>query len=798
MFRNYLLVALRNLRRNKGYASISIFGLALSLGLGLLLIQMLIVFMSFDRFHAGKDRIYRVNTTRTREGTPTDYASTPFPLASLLSRETPGVLDVAHWSSGLSGNVVCRGRVLPFHAELVDPGFFRVFSVRLRSGDPATALREPFSVILSAESARKLFGDDDPLGETLRFGTWGDYAVTGVLEDTSALKSSLPLKPMISLSTLAPLERQGLIKPWSEDWTNIDRSYAYVLLDSSGSPRAVEQAANRIASARVGTGPGTPDRFWLQPLTRIVPGRRLMNHYGEDVPWGAIFVLGAVALLVALSAAFNYTNLSFARALSRAREVGIRKVVGAKRRQLFVQFTGEAVLISLASLFAGLFLYRLLLVPLLQGLHPALAGYFRFRETWGTLAIFLGFAAGTGIVAGALPAMHISRFRPLQALRNLAGLKVVSRVTARKALIVFQFMLSMVFITSTLIMMEQLRFVRSLAPGFRPAGVLQVDLQGVDFELFRQKAAAIPGIEAVCGAESMPGVGGANRAAAFRRPGAESPLLMPVAGAEAGFLALFEIPLVAGSDFPPAAPAGGETRLILTEAAVRRLGFDSAASALDQTLETKSGTMARIIGVARDFAHRKVEQPRAVVLEHRSGPYGAAAVRVAPGAQRDVTERLRRLWTEFDSAAPFESALLTDLMELGLGGYTSMTKSIRCVALVAIIIACLGLLGIADYGSRLRRREVAIRKVCGSGEWSLVRLLSRSHLAMLGIAAGAAIPVGWFFSEVILSLFDERTPLRPETFAAGAALVGALGMAMVLAQTIRAARAHPAEVIRNE
>jgi putative ABC transport system permease protein len=570
------------------------------------------------------------------------------------------------------------------------------------------------------------------------------------------------------------------------------------LLKPSGSFRAVEEAAN-VAAAGEMPASTFKYRFWLQLLTKIVPGPKLRNQFGDDVPWGAVFVLGAIGLLVVLSAAFNYTNLSIARALSRAREVGIRKVIGAKRRQIFGQFVGEAVVIILLAFVAAFLLYRIVLIPLLLGLHPAIRAFFLFRETWTTLALFLAFAAGTGIVAGALPALYISKFQPIQALRNLAGLRVVSRITTRKILIVFQFGLSAIFIISTLVSIDQVRFIRNTDLGFRPENIIRVPLQGVDFDGFRQKIAQEPGILAVAGMESMPGVGGGGSIVSLARSDASLTKPIEISGVEAGFLPLFGLRLLAGSNFPEIPPPAGGTLLILNETAARDLGFGAPEQAVGQLLSRKDGKTARVVGVVKDFVYNNfTNEQRAFALSYRPESLSMAALRIDRMRIPVVAERLQRIWATFESAAPFEYAVLTDLIEDRMGGVNSMTKSIRFVSVLAVFVACLGLLGIADYSSRIRRREVGIRKVLGAGEWSLVKLLTRSYLAMLSVAAAAAIPIAWWFNKVLLSLYDRVVSLRFELFVVGAGIVAILGMAMVLSQTVRAARTNPAEVIRNE
>jgi putative ABC transport system permease protein len=797
VFKNYVIVTLRNLRRNKGYSIINILGLALSLGLGLLLIQMIIAFTSFDRFQANKERIYRVNTRRSGEGEIHDFATSPSPLTSLLLREAPGIEAVTQCAHGISGNAVCGGKVLPLWAQFADPDFFRVFSFKLERGAPAAALREPNSIVLSSDVAERFFGDADPVGEVIQFGKWGDYKITGVLGDASRLKTHLYVQSMISLSTLASLEKQKLLAPRSEDWTDLTRSFSYVLLKPGVSPSRAEDAANRLAEGHV-RDPKFRYRFWLQRLTAIVNGPDLENGAGENVPMAVIYVLSAVALLVVLSAAFNYTNLSIARALSRGREVGIRKVVGAKRRQLFAQFIGEAVVIALLSFVAAFVLYRALFIPLLLGLHPKLATYFQFRETWSTLAAFIAFAASTGLVAGIIPALHISRFSPIQALRDLAGLRVVSRVTTRKVLIVFQFGLSVAFLISTLVAMDQLRMVRTTDLGFRPEGIIRVSLEGVDYGRFRQRAAQEPGVLAVAGTERVPGITSVWGVPLTR---SDRPVTKPVSvsAADSGYIPVLGLRLLAGANFPETGPSSGETPLIINETAVRQLEYEAPEAAVGQVLSMKDGNKARVVGVLADFVHGKISSEQgAFALAFRPAACGTAMLRVAGTEVKAVAERLQRLWATFESAAPFDYARLTDLIEERMSGEKVMMKSIRFVAGLAVFVTCLGLLGIADYSSRIRRREVGIRKVCGAGDWTLVRLLSKGYLVLLAVGTAAAVPVAWGFNKLILSLYDRAVSQRVELFLAGAALVGALGLAAVLSQTMRAARVNPAEIIRNE
>ena len=796
MFKNYLHITFRNITKNKGYSFIIIFGLALSLSLSLLITQMIYNFTRFARFHDNKDRIYRLVTTRTGEKWTDDFATAPLPMASALTNSVPGIEASTIWTWGPGGNAIGCGKVFPFYTSFAGEDFFRLFSYKLKHGDPAVALRQPNSIVLTSKVAFLFFGEDNPVGEILQFGRWGDYTITGVLEDTSRLKTHIDLRSMISLSTLSSLEKRGTLTPRSENWTNIS-SFVYLMLEPGVSPQRIEDGANRLAADRI-RDQKFAYHFWLQPLIGIVPGPDLQNSAGESIPWAVIYVLLAVALLVVLSAAFNYTNLSTAQALSRAREVGIRKVIGARRHQIFLQFIGESVTLTLLAFLLAFVLYRGVLVPLFLNLHDVFRTYFYFAENWTTLGYFLLFALGTGIAAGIIPAIHISRFQPVQAMRNLPGLRVVSRMSLRKGLIVFQSALSVIFIISTLIAVDQLNYIRKADLGMRTEGLITVSLDGIDYGIFKQKVIQDASVRGIAGTAFLPGTT-SRFGLVLKRSDAPLESSVVVIDSDAGFIPVFGLQIVAGSNFPDTASSSQDTLVILNETAVKELEFGGPQEAVGRSLLMKDGQRIRVAGVVKDFAHSEITRDQgAAALRFLPERCRVAVLHVEPAKIKDVAAGLQQMWGSFDSAAPFEYALFADQIEEELAAMKAMLKSIRFVSILTVIIVCLGFLGIADYSSRIRRKEIGIRKVCGAGEWNLVKLLSRHFMGMLAVAAIPAIPLAWWFNGVLLSLYDKKVGMRAELFIFGAGLVMVLAMGMVLSQTIRASRTDPVDIIRYE
>lgn len=797
MFKNYLHITFRNIAKNKGYSFIIIFGLALSLSLSLLITQMIYNFTRFDRFHENKDRIYRVVTTRSGERWADDFATAPFPMSSALTDAVPGIEASTVWIWGPAGNAIGRDKVFPLHTSFAGEDFFRLFSYGLKHGDPAAALVKPNSIVLTSEVAALFFGEDNPVGEVLQFGKWGDYTITGVLEDTSHLKTHISLRSIISLSTRPSLEQKGIISLGSEDWANIQSAFVYVMLEPGVSPQRIEDGANNLAADHI-RDQKFAYSFRLQPLTGIVPGPDLQNSAGDVIPWAVIYVLFFVALLVVLSAAFNYTNLSTAQSLSRAREVGIRKIIGARRNQIFLQFIGESVTMALLAFVLAFVLYRSILIPLFFSLHDVTRTYFFFEENWMTLGYFLLFTVVTGIAAGIIPAIHISKFQPVQAMRNLPGLRIVSRISLRKGLIIFQSGLSVVFIISTLIAVDQINFIKKTDPGIRTEDLITVSLEGVDYRIFKQKVAQDARVLGIAGTEYLPGTV-CPGSYMLKRSDALLERSVSMIASDAGFIPVFGLRIVAGFNFPDTSPSSQEIPVILNETAVNEFEFDGPQKAVGRLLLMEDGRRFRVAGVVKDFAHSEITRDQGpFALRFVPEQVRFAVLHVEAGSIKDTAASLRRMWGSFDSAAPFEYAVFADQIEDELLGMNAIMKSIRFVSILTVMIACLGFLGIADYSSRLRRKEIGIRKVCGAGEWSLVKLLSRNFMGMLAVAVAPAIPLAWWFNGLLLSLHDKKVGMRAELFILGACLVIVLGMGTVLSQTIRAARTDPVDIIRYE
>ncbi|MFQ5629189.1 MAG: ABC transporter permease, partial [bacterium] len=450
MLQNYLKIALRTIFKHRLFSFINIFGLALSLSFCMLVIVIINDQNSFDRFHPRENDIYRMLTVAHRKSGGTEkYASSPRPLGVVLETESASVEKVVQLTRGLFGDAKYGQVNISISGFFTDRVFFDVFGFRLAKGDPATALELPNTIVLTAETAEKFFGDEDPLGKTVSIDRLTDFIVTGVLQPLNG-KTHFVFDALASSASLAVLEKENKIRPVLEDWKNYYANYNYLRLHQGNAPGTLQPLLSEIPGRFYGNqileSRDKGYSFELQPLTGITPGPILSNNLGRAMPEMMLVFLSVLAFIGMVAAVFNYTNLTMARSLTRAKEVGVRKVTGALRRQLFLQFVVESIFIVLLALSFALLILKAFLIPGFQQLQLSGSFDLDFIIDYQVVLFFLGLSALIGLIAGLLPATFMSAFRPAQILSDLSKIKVLSKITLRKVLIVFQFVLAITLI----------------------------------------------------------------------------------------------------------------------------------------------------------------------------------------------------------------------------------------------------------------------------------------------------------------------------------------------------------------
>ncbi|HEX8531084.1 MAG TPA: ABC transporter permease, partial [Cytophagales bacterium] len=736
MLGSYLKTSGRSLVRHKLFSAINIIGLGISMSVGLLLIAFLGDLLAYDGFHEKKDRIYRViSTDRQADGSTMELACASVKAGRKIGETLPGLEAVLLMSRGFDGDLRAGEKVLPMPVMGADASFFRVFTFPLLQGNPATALREPYSLVLTEKAARKLFDGAPALGKTVRIDTL-DYTVTGVMQDVPKF-SHLRFEALVSFATwyAGPAGK----KPNRDDWDDVYFNYVYLLLPEGADVPALQTQLDRLSAAENAALDNREITLSLQPLPEIVLGKNLANQPGPNLNWITVWVLGGLTFVVMLSACFNYTNLSIARSLRRAREVSMRKVMGALRSQVLGQFTFESVLIALLSLVFSFLLFLGLRVEFLA-LSPFLSEVVSLDLSPALIGCFIALAVGVGVVAGFLPALFYARIQAIQALKDASSLRLFRRVNLRKALIVVQYTLSLMFITATLIGYKQYRGFLAFDLGFSTNNIINVKLQGNAGALLRKELAELPVVKDISQSLLVNGLRDYHGTQAkYTDPNDSAQVWLNLV--DGNYLPLHEHRFLAGTNFRARPSKGNESEVIVNEQVLKRFNIAqrNPQRALGEVL-TVDGKPLTIVGVLKDFHYGNVEHPiePSVFLYSGDEPGGYLNVKVASPNLPAVMADVQKAWRRIDKVHPLEAEFYNDQIEQAYNQFSVMLKVIGSLAFLAVCIASMGLFGMVVFTTETRLREISIRKVLGAGEGTLIYLLGKGFLVLLGIAAAVA------------------------------------------------------------
>jgi putative ABC transport system permease protein len=827
MLFNYLKVGFRNILKYKIFSFINVFGLAAAMSVCMLIILMLADQKRYDQFNTKKDRIYRILSDKPENRHP--YATSPFPLSTALKADYPAIEAATNLRMGIGGDAMYDPqadrvnsqprRTAEVHGFFADTSFFKVFSFELAKGDISSALSSPNSMVITYALARQLFGDEDPVGKTVSFtdrglnnfgGTestnatfWGSYTITGVIADknyTSHLKFDL----LVSVSSLPVLVQEKKIGDLSGDWSNYFVCYTYTLLAPGRTRQDLDASLNNLVSRKYADLKDFKGfRLSGQQLTHITPGPLLGNEPMLGLPLVVYYFLSFLALAIMISACLNYINLSTARALTRAKEIGVRKVAGAGRKDLVFQFLGESMLTALlAAVMAVVILFFLRTAML----HLWMNKYLNFELEGGAAVwlIFAGFALFIGFVAGIYPALYLSGFQPILALKNSDSMGF-GKLSRRKVLSVFQFVISLFFIITSVLIFSQFKKVLAFKYEFTSKNIMNVDLQGVDYRLFSREFSSVPGVAGISGCEYVP-VTGRTEGISLMQTGSRTSkedyktlTLLPV---DEHFISNMELRLIAGKNLP--SPGGSAERFVVVNAAaVAALGYITPAEILGQTFRNKWNDTAivEVIGVMQDFHIRSAMEEEKIgpmVLQNQASLLRIANVKIASGDLREIMPKLQARWKALDPVHPFKYQFFDEQLAVTSQAIFDIVSILGFIAFLAATIACLGLLGMATYTTERRMKEVGIRKVLGAKDSGIVFLLSREFLKILLIAIAIAAPLSYIVNNLWLRKFPNRVEFGFGTVMEGVLILLLPGLIVIGSQTLRASRRNPAEALKTE
>jgi putative ABC transport system permease protein len=784
MLSNYLKIALRNLLRHKAHSAINIAGLAIGLVCTLLIFLWVQDELSYDRFNEKGDEIYRVVETQHYSGGKVlPAAVTPTALAGALKEEVPEITR----STRLSFNslTVRHGEnVSTEGVALVDPDFLEMFTLHFLEGNPKTALNEPHSLVLTVDAAKRYFGDEDPMGKTLLVENQYDFVVRAVI-------GNIPENSHLHYELLAPFVFAKELGSSMNDW-NTSWCYTYVLLQ----PNAVSKAVNGKIVDFLGQHGQSNTQLALQPLREIhlySAGKYVADIGGQgDIEYVRIF--SGIALFVLLIACVNFMNLATARSERRAKEVGLRKVVGANRYHLILQFFGEAMLMTAIA-----FLVAIVCTQLILPAFNDLSGKALALERLNLAAVlgFLGITVAAGVLAGSYPALVLSSFQPAETMKKGMS-SAAGGSSLRKILVVVQFTLSIMMIIGTLVVSRQIDYIRNKNLGFNKENVGYVWMAG-DFrskqEIAKRQLLKIPGITGITLTSQLPtNFVSASSGWDWEGKAPDEHVLMNFESVDDDYVKTFQMQMAAGRFFSPEM-ATDSLSAVVNETAVKMMGMKSP---IGKTLKGR-GKNLTIIGVVRDFNFKPIQTKIGpLVLLRNPSQYYAMIIRMkSNGISHTVTE-IEKTYKEFNPETPFYFNFLDDDYNRLYRAEERTGKISEYFTFLAIFIAAMGLYGLASYTIEQRTKEIGVRKILGASVPDIIGLLTREYVWLVVLANILAWPVAYFAMNAWLEDFAYRISIGYATFLLAGGIALLIALLTVSHHAVKAAIANPVESLRYE
>jgi putative ABC transport system permease protein len=809
MLRNYLKTAFRNLWKSKGFTAINIIGLAIGLSTCLMILIYVMDETGYDRYNVNADRIYRLDGEIKFGGNHFILATAPAPAGPTVLRDYPEVEKEVRFRNN-GGRLIKKGNqnIKEEAVIMADSTLFDVFTLPMIDGDPHTALKEARSVVITERMARKYFGKGRVVGRTLMINDSIPYKVTGVIRDLPE-QSHFHFDFFLSLSESEESRR-------SDDGWLSNNFNTYLLLRKGTDVHRFEAKLGGLVTKYVAPllhaavnisledflKAGNVVNFSLTPLTDIHLHSNKVAELDANGNMQYVYIFSAIAFLILLIACVNFMNLSTARSANRAKEVGIRKVLGSLRGNLIGQFLLESLLISLIAMLLALGLAWLFLPVFnqLSGKHMEL-GF--FSRPW-LLPSLLLLVLIVGVLAGSYPAFFLSAFRPIAVLKGqMAGGFRTSYL--RNGLVVFQFFVSIFLMVSTAVIYRQLGYIRNRQLGFDRSQVLIIQntyALGTQARAFEEKLRQLPGVDGVTMTGYLPTSDNRNDDAIFLSPDLDikKSISMQTWPVDDAYIPVLGMQIVAGRNFSREMLTDSMA-VIVNESAVRLMQgqkpLESKLYTIDD-IKTKKVKEYHIVGVVKDFNFNSLRQVVTPVVLFLQPDQGSIAVRVRGGTIRGLQQQIETEWRKMAPLQPFSYAFMDDEFNNIYRNEQRMGGIYLSFSLLAILIACLGLFGLAAYAAEQRTREIGIRKVLGASVGGIVRLLSRDFLRLVIVSAGISFPLAWWAMHRWLQDFAYRITIGWEVFVLAGVVAMGIALLTVCFQAIRAALANPVVSLRNE
>ncbi|MCI0692121.1 ABC transporter permease [candidate division KSB1 bacterium] len=790
MFKNYLKIALRLLQRQRAYAFVNIFGLAIGITCCLLISLYVQDELAYDRFHERADRIYRIQSDFFFQNDPAyRYVKAASAAGPELTEAFPEIEKFARFYR-YEPTVAYQNRQFDEkHFFFADSTVFEIFSFPLLQGDAKTALVEPYTIVLTEETVAKYFGEQDPIGQRLTIND--EYDVT-----VSAVMQNLPHNSHVKFDFLASFATFAARNPDYHRWT-WDSFYTYLLLKKGTSATVLETKFPDEINRHF------PKSWYkvlhLQPLTDI----HLRSHYNSELePNGSekiAYIFSTIALLILLIACINFMNLNTARSASRAGEIGVRKVVGARQSQLISQFLGEALMVSFFAFLLALAIVEAAL-PVFNRFTGKEMALFNASQLPFILA-FIAIVTLAGLVSGSYPAFFVASFRPVETLKGKMQTNPRSAIV-RKSLVVLQFVISIVLIIATGVISQQIESMRKQNLGFKKEQVVVIPFGNSDAarqqrEAFKSDILKNANVLSATVTSVVPGQRIGLLSTQVGKE-ADANRNIPVLVVDHDFVETYQVELVAGRNFLKTITSDATGSFLINETLVHELGCGAPEEALGRELNT-SGNIGKVIGVVKDFHFQSLQHAISpIIFSMQRNWHDYLSARIATDDVTSTIAFLKNSWQAIDPARPFDFFFLDAFYDQQYRAEEKLEQIFGVFTALAIFIACLGLLGLAAFAAATRTKEIGIRKVLGAATPGIVMLLSKDFLKPVGIAFLLACPIAYFFMNKWLQDFAYRTDIGWWIFALAGGLALVIALLTVSTQAIKAALANPVEALRYE
>jgi putative ABC transport system permease protein len=793
MFINYLKNAVRIIISQRFYSIINIIGLSIGITACILVSLYVKYDLSFDRYHKNAENIYRIEFSFPREGVIEHMAQSQAMLGPTLINEYPEIKKLSRICFA-ERSLVKAGDKNNYEDRITyaDSAFFEIFTYQAIAGDVTQFLKKPNSIIITESIAKKYFGKENPLGKVIEIDNKYSFEVNGVIKD-------VPVNSHFKFDFIAPyssLDKQPVAN-YFHQWGATFGSYTYMLADKGFDRKAFEKKTENFFSTHTDIK-GEGWRVVIRPLLDIHFNSHSGDEIEENSSMSRIYIISSIALFILLLACINFVNLSTARSSKRAMEIGMRKVIGASKYQLIQQFLGESVLFSMASL-----LISIITVKLTIPYFASFAGTeteLSYISNWSTWLLIVGGVLIVGVLAGLYPALFISSYQPIEAIKGInssnRGKKRGSYL--RQGMVILQFSISIILIAGTIIVNLQLRYLRNYNMGFDKEYMIVMPVYAkVDnnYKTIKQELRNIPGVLSATAGASAP-TSGNNIGSECKPNGIDNhtgTFGIEVKSVDYDYMNHFGVKLVAGRYFSEDFPGDFPNTMVINEKMVRSLGFNNPQDVLGKSyFISLNGFKPEVIGVIKDFNSSSLHNEiTPMVFMINPNWFEEFIVKVKSANMPSTINKLKEVWAKFFPQYPFEYSFLDESIDKMYKSEEQYSKVITIFSVVALFIACLGLLGLASFVTEQRKKEIGIRKVQGASVKSIVQLVSNEFLILVIVSNIIAWPVAWFFMKKWLISFAYRIDISLWTFIFSGLLALLIALITVSVQAVKAAIANP-------